>query len=327
MKHKLFIGVCIVILLTGCSNSKILYENIVNIQHNSNIVSNEYSQEQEKIMKEFNKLINTKDISEQEIIKFVDHNIKNASSNNASKLVLGIEEIQSKNYEKRINSFFTGNIQTKMAKAFVNKNSINVLDTMKDLDNVNDDDLKKYLSEILECGYKIITTEGQYYPIQNYEYLKKYNYYITDDIKEYINIKALDSTQPSTSDAAIIISWDEVFERALKSEFFLKKYPSSIKSKDIKQQYLFYAATYLYGTNNSPSFDYINNKLPKDILESYIKVSSDKSIESDLVIIVKNYLDILKKHNYKLTEEVENYRKNALNNLKNVYVLNKKHTE
>lgn len=327
MKHKLFIGVCLVILLTGCSNSKILYENIVKIQHNSNIVSNEYSQEQEKIMKEFNKLINTKDISEQEVIKFTDYNIKNVSNDNASKLVLGVEEVQNKNYEKRLNSFFTGNVQTKIAKAFAGKNSINVLDTMKDLDNIKDDELKKYLSEILQCGYKIITTEGQYYPIQNYEYLKKYNYYVTDDIKEYINLKALDSAQPATSDGAIVISWDKIFERALKSEFFLKKYSSSLKYKDIKQQYLFYAATYLYGTNNSPSFDYINNKLSKDILESYIKVSSDKSIESDLVIIVKNYLDILKKHNYKLTEEVENYRKNALNNLKNVYVLNKKHTE
>lgn len=319
MKHKLFMGVCLVILLSGCSSSKTLYKNTAKIPHDSNILSNEYSQEQEKIMSEFNKLINTKDISEQEIIKFVDHNIKNIPSDNASKLVLGIEEVQHKNYEKRINSFFTGNIQTKIAKAFVDKNSINVLDTMKDLDNVKDDELKKYLSEILQCGYKIITTEGQYYPIQNYEYLKKYNYYITDDIKEYINIKALDSAHPSTSDAAIIISWNEVFSRALKSENFLRKYPYSLKVENIKQQYLFYAATYLYGTNNSPSFDYINNKLSNEILESYRTVSSDKSLQGDLVEIIKKYLHVLKKHNYKLTDEVENYRKNALNNLEKMY--------
>lgn len=329
MKHKLFIGVCLVILLAGCSNSETLYKNTAKIQHDSNINSNESSQnlnnkikssqEQEKIMNDFNKLINTKDISEQEIIKFADHNIKNISSDNALKLVLGIEEVQNKNYEKRINSFFTGNIQTKIAKAFTDKNSINVLDNMKDLDNVKDDELKKYLSEILQCGYKIITTEGQYYPIKNYEYLKKYNDYVTDDIREYINIKSLDSSHPSTSDAALVISWDEVFRRALKSEIFLRKYPSSLKAEDIKQQYLFYAATYLYGSVNSPSFDYINNELSNELLESYIKVSSDKSLEGDLVEIIKEYLNVLKKHNYKLTDQVENYRKNTLNNLEKIY--------
>ncbi|MCY6355572.1 hypothetical protein [Clostridium sp. ZS2-4] len=329
MKHKLFMGVCLVILLTGCSSSQTLHKNAAKIQHDSNIISNKSSEtsnnkinsslEQEQIMNEFNKLINTKDISEQEIIKFVDHNIKNISSDNASKLVLGIEEVQNKNYEKRINSFFEGNIQTKISKAFAYKNNIDILDTMKGLDNVKDYELKKYLSEIIQCGYKIISSEGQYYPIQNYEYLKKYNNYITYDIKEYINIKSLDSAHPSTSDAAIIISWDEIFQRALKSENFLKKYPFSHKFEDIKQHYLFYAATYLYGTNNSPSFDYINNKLSNDILESYRTVSSNKSLKGDLVEITKNYLDILKKYNYKLTDEVETYRKNALNTLAKIY--------
>lgn len=319
MKHKLFMGVCIIILLAGCSSSETVYKNTAKIQHNSNILSNESSQEQVEIMNEFSNLINTKNISEQKIIKFVDDNIKNISSDNASKLVLGIEEVQNKNYEKRINSFFSGNIQTKIAKAFADKNSINVLDAIKDLNNVKDDELKNYLSETLQCGYKIITTEGQYYPIQNYEYLKKYNNYVTDDIREYVDIKALDSTHPSTSDAGLVISWDEVFRRASKTENFLKKYPSSLKSKDIQQQYLFYAATYLYGTANSPSFDYINNKLSNEVLKSYIKVSSDKSLEGNLVKITKNYLDILKRHNYKLTEEVENYRKNTLNNLEKLY--------
>ncbi|MCY6369985.1 hypothetical protein [Clostridium ganghwense] len=328
MKRKLFIGVCIMMLLTSCGKSQNICGSDIKNEHSASdigsIKSSELlkdiksSKEQEDIMNEFNKLINNKDISEKIIINFVDSNIKGLSKDKASKLVLGIEQVQQKNYEKRIQSAFTGDIQTKIAKDFMDKKSITVLDNIKNLDNVKDIELKKYLSEILECGYKIITTEGQYYPIQNYEYLKKYNGYVTDDIKEYIEIAAVDSNQPPTSDAALIISWDEVFRRAIRSEDFLKKYPTSIKSKKIKENYLFYAATYLYGTNNSPDFDYINNKLSNKVLESYKNVSS-KYAESDLSKIIEEYIVIIKKNNYTLTDEVENYRKNALNSLEKLY--------
>ena len=64
---------------------------------------------------------------------------------------------------------------------------------------------------------------------------------------------AIESENPFTVDAGLNVSWDEVYKRAVKSEKYLQSYPKSVKYKEIKQWYGWYAAAYIYGLDNSPA--------------------------------------------------------------------------
>ncbi|MCY6959245.1 hypothetical protein [Clostridium brassicae] len=316
MKYKLIpLGVCIGLLILSFSKITLLHKakssdtskNIINtVKNSSNSI-----QYEKNIMNDFNLLLNNKSSSEKEVINFVDVNIKKVSKVNASKLVIGIEDIQNKNYNKVLENCFKGNIQNKFIKEFKNKKSIDNYD----IKNIKDPQLKRYLSMLTEMGYKIVSSEGQYFPIQNYEWIKKYNSYITEDIKEYISLKSIESTSPSVTDSSLIISWDEIFNRAIQCENFLKKYSYSNKLDDIKNQYVFYVTCYLYGQDNTPAFDYKTNHLKSVVKKSY-ENNSFHNNESNLSKIIMNYLKELQSTNFKLTKNIEFYRKNIISNLK-----------
>ncbi len=47
----------------------------------------------------------------------------------------------------------------------------------------------------MDSGYKLIYEEGMFYPIIDYEFYKKYSNNVTDDIREYINVMAVESNE------------------------------------------------------------------------------------------------------------------------------------
>lgn len=319
MKKNLLLVLCLALLFTGCGKSEKLSNNKSdNKQEIETKVTKESSkqedtkikseEEQEKIINEFNSLMEG-DVNEQQIIKFVDDNVSYLSKENASQIVLGIEEVQKKNLEKRIDDFFQGDIQERMSKEFDYRYSRDNIEDMKDAE------LKEYLLETINSGYKLIVPEGSYYPIQDYEIFKKYSKYVTDDVKDYIDLRALESNEASMVDAAIVISFDELFDRAIKSEEFIDNYPNYLRIDDIKQSYLFYVGSYLYGGNNTPAFDYMSNELNEIVKESYKAIDLNNQ-NSRLVKIIKEYLPILEANDYKLTDKVQKYRIDIMNKLK-----------
>jgi len=52
-----------------------------------------------------------------------------------------------------------------------------------------------------------------FFPVIDYEVYKKYSEYVTEDVKEYINIMAEESNNPPAKDAALVVGWDEVLKR------------------------------------------------------------------------------------------------------------------
>ncbi|MHB1392219.1 MAG: hypothetical protein ACYCYE_03910 [Clostridia bacterium] len=56
---------------------------------------------------------------------------------------------------------------------------------MSKIDDTQDAELKALLIETREMGYKVETAEGTFFPIMNYEYLKKFTPYALGDTKSY----------------------------------------------------------------------------------------------------------------------------------------------
>ncbi|MDF2840715.1 MAG: hypothetical protein K0Q99_1487 [Clostridia bacterium] len=259
---------------------------------------------QSKIMSDFETLIasNPKAAA---IIEFIDKNISSLSKENAAKLLAKLEEVQSKDLQGFGEKYYPEAIQSEMQKLYKPDFDLNKLDAVQTAE------LKDLLIETRNMGYKIETAEGTYFPVMNYEFYKKYSAYVADDIKEYIEIMARESNATPIKDAALIIDWNEIAKRAMAQEQFIKEYSSSIKVDAVKELHKRYLSFMLYGSNNTPLFDYdtkIMNAKAKDTYASAIKDNQD----SETMQMLGKYMDILNKTNYKFSDEADTFRKDVV---------------
>ncbi len=305
MKKKLIFFLCIAFLFTGCAKNK--GDSGQKSFNQSNQKAYLEAKQENEIMNTYNKLMQ-KNITEKEIIEFVNNNIVKVSKTNASRLVLGIEVIQKKNIDKRTDEFFKGNYQQQIAK------EIDYPITSDKIEKIKDPDVKHFLKSIVDSGYGIIMKEEAYYPTIDYRFFKKYRSYVNFEVKDYIDIMAMGYKGISIADANLVSDWDEIFKRAIKCERFLENYPNSQKIKAIKEQYLLYVRSYLYGADNTPAFRYDNNGLNRGLKTSYLTLKS-RDLDRKLGKIIREYLIIIRKNNYNLTDEVQKYRENIIHKL------------
>ncbi|MGI6586573.1 MAG: hypothetical protein ACOX3L_11805 [Lutisporaceae bacterium] len=178
------------------------------------------------------------------------------------------------------------------------------------LDSIQNAEVKSLIEETKAMGYKAETAEGMFFPIINYEFLKKFSPYAGDDVKDYIDIMAVESNKVPAKDAALVIGWDEVVERALAQEGFIRKHSGSDKVESIKKLQKKYITFMLYGLNNTPLFSYDTKEMDSEAKEVYIKAVKNNS-DSELMKLLGGYMEILEKSDYKLSEEADKFRKNA----------------
>ncbi len=254
--------------------------------------------QQKKIMQNLDTLINS-NANEKQVITFVNNNIAYVSKENASKMVFAIQTTQKKNISNYIYGM-TDDIQGKIIEEF------NWDFNMDKIDDIKNPDLKKYLKNIKDSGYRLFESEGMYCPIIDYARYCEYAEYVTDDIREYIEIMAEESTHIATDDAAIVISWDELLRRACVQEEYMKKYPQSLRLNEVKQLYEEYVRYSLFGTNNTPAFDFQIETINQDLLQSYKKLIQEGN-NDHITQQIETYLKILEKNKFKRTDEIELY--------------------
>ncbi len=259
---------------------------------------------QDKIMPEFAALVagNPKPDA---IIEFIGNYIASVSRDNASTMLGELEKAQKNYLVKLEKKYYPEALQSSLNKIYKPGFDLNKID------DIQDAELKSLLAETRDMGYRVETSEGMYYPIMNYEYLKKYSPYATEDSMEYINIMAVETNKVPAKDAALIIEWDEVIERALAQESFLKKYGSSAKVESIKELQKKYIIFMLYGLNNTPLFSYDTNTMEPEAKAVYAKAVEENS-DSELMQMLGKYMELLEKSKYKFSEEIDTFRKNAV---------------
>jgi hypothetical protein len=70
----------------------------------------------------------------------------------------------------------------------------------------------------------------------------------------------------------------------------------------------------MYGLDNTPLFDYDTNVINPNAKNAYIKVTQNIG-NSKLLTSIQDYLKVIQKSGYKLTDEVKKFRDNANKNL------------
>jgi hypothetical protein len=258
---------------------------------------------QDKVAIDFNTLLGSNPKAGA-VVAFIDENISKVSKENASMMLVKLEDIQKKelpDLEARYNSLKA--VQTEIQTIYKPDFDLNKLDGIKD------QELKNLLAETRDTGYKIETAEGMVFPVINYEFYKKYSTYVTEDIKDYIEIMAVESNKTPAKDAALIIGWDEIVNRALAQEKFIKNYPGTARINEMNQLQKRYITFMLFGANNTPLFSYDTKIMNPEAQAAYSDaIKNNKG--SDLIKMLDEYMNILNKTGYKFSDEADKFRKN-----------------
>jgi hypothetical protein len=324
MKRNLFItlvsAMILVLVLMGCSSdSKNTVANSTAAQDstvsNDTVSTADSNNMQKDVIDDFNALIATNPQSFQ-VLAFLSENIEKVSKDEASKMVLKLEEVQKAFFpeleDRFINDDEIGPKLNDLLKPEYNIDEINDIDS---INKINDAKLKQLLLDTQNGGYKVDMAEGMFYPVIDYSVYKKFGSYLTDDIKDFIDLMAVESNKAPAKDAALVISWDEVLNRALNQEKFLSTYPDSLKLSEIKALYLKYVFFSLFGLNNTPAFSYDTKQMQQELRNSYeafLKVEDSSVFRS----IIKSYNTILSESSYKLTDDVEKFGRKIIEDLK-----------
>jgi len=258
----------------------------------------------DKIMPEFFSIVG-ENPKPDVLIEFMEKNIGSVSREDAAKMIAELERAQQNYLPKLEEKYGETAVQESLGKLY-NEN----FDLSK-IDDTQDAGLKSLLSETRDMGYRVETAEGTFFPILSYEYLKKFTAYASDDIKAYVDIMAVESGKVPAKDAALVIGWDEVVERALAQEDYVGKYGSSAKVGAVKELQKRYLTFMLYGLNNTPLFSYEDKTMNKEAREAYQKAVKENE-GSELMKLLGDYMELAEKSGYKLTAELDSFRKSAV---------------
>ncbi|BBH20691.1 hypothetical protein Back11_20360 [Paenibacillus baekrokdamisoli] len=238
-------------------------------------------------------------------ITYLNAHIDEVSAYQASLMVLRLENAIVKVQSTFDQSIANTSIQEAINKVYkIDDSFANIISRTKDKK------LKTLLQAASDNGLKLETAEGFYFPIVDYKGFQKYRAYVGADVKAYIDIMTVESEQANVKDAGLMIGYQQLANRALSQEQFVKQFPNSNRTAAIKTLYNNYKTLTFYGVNNTPLFDYETNEMQPNAIKGYTMIlDRNKDTKSDYLNLLQKFMDLAKDHGYKQTAEVTAFRK------------------
>lgn len=288
----------LLMVLSGCSVSE--KQNGISNQ----TIEESRVKEDKVIMDEFNALLQKDDSKVKDVFEFINKKVAAVTPQSASIMLNALENKQQAALIKMKDAYEADVMQQKLAKDF--KGDL----TDSSLHGIQDRDTKELLLETKSNGFKVETAEGFYFPVLDYSLYKQYRSNVMPDIAAYIDIMAIESEITPVKDAGLMIGWEEIIKRGISQEKFVQEYHNSPKVADVKQLLKNYLIFALYGTNNTPLYQYEDKQMAPAAKEIYSH--STWSGSGSFSKIMAEYAVLVKNNNYNLTQEVDEYRKKVI---------------
>jgi hypothetical protein len=228
----------------------------------------------------------------------------------ATQMTLQLENSQKAHLSVYSEKVFPEKVQKEINNAFSKGKNLTYTSL---LNTIKDSNVRNVLIEGRDKGYKLETSEGMYYPVMHYEGFKTFKPYVTKDIAAYIDIMATESNQPSVSDAAIVIPWTELTNRALAIEDFVTKYPASNRSTALQKELLIATSRLLYGSSNTPAYDYDEQVIKPEVKKAYEDALKNSKVDTRILSILEKLLQLLNSTNNKFTPVIEKFLVETVN--------------
>lgn len=260
---------------------------------------------EEKVMNGFETMLSQEEFTVAQVIAYLDRHLQEVSPAKAGKLVLDLEEVQKEKLPAWQRLYEDGTLQQKLAVAYQQNWALD------DLRRVEDEDIRQVVAETVANGYKVETAEGMFFPVIDYTIYRKYYGALTEDLAAYFELMAIEAEKTPVKDAALMIDWEEVLWRAERQEEFLEKYSSSIRVEPVRELLFHYVTFALFGCNNTPLFSYETKEMDPAAKEAYLAYARAET-GSEFSRLINEYLKVLETNAFRLTEEVEAFRRQAV---------------
>lgn len=275
MKKRLLIPVLIlalvfVVILNGCKKEEPIEEPTPTLPPTNGEVEEVEEDEKAVIMDEFTEITEGNDPL---LIKeYVDGNIGKLSQLEGNLMIDSLEKSLVDNLDEVTNRLATMDEDGELME-IASDEFFFPEDRVSEIKN---EDLKREVATIFDTMYKLVNLEGSFYPVVDYAGLQEYNNYVTDEWKEYLAVKAMDSENPPLADGALRISFDDLADRIIKTENYLNKYLDSFRQAEMIDSYHNKITIYLKGVDNTPIADRNTKMLYTDVLDSYVNTSHNE---------------------------------------------------
>lgn len=291
MKRK-SIGLILILILilgttlTGCKKKATVSD--PTSEPNKDPIIEVGEEEKENIMKEFNTIVEG-DNEPFELVSFIDENIKKLTQVEGDRMVDALE----RSLEEHLDGYATKILSIDKENELMNIAGSEFFYPKDKIKDIKNEKLKEEVTNLYGSMYKLVNIEGGFYPIIDYAKLKAYTN-ISDEWKDYLAIKAMDSDNPPLVDAGLRITFDELGDRILKTENYLNKYIDGQRQEEMIQNYKNKLSVYLKGSDNTPIADYSSKKIFDDILASYEKTSN---VENHITgVTLQKYIEAIKEN-------------------------------
>lgn len=240
-------------------------------------------------------------------LDYLLNNIDEVAAREATLMTLHLENAQQAYLPTIQERIFPEDVQAEINAAYSATGSLTYTAL---LGYIDDADTLSALTNARDTGYKIMTSEGMYYPAINYITYMRFRPYVTADIYDYINCKVKETYYPAMNDGALAISWIQLLDRAVSAEQFLKDYPNSNRAAEIQAHYRNLVLTVFYGLNNTPLFDYETRIINADALDAYVRGTTNMADSGSAVIAtLTRFLEVVSAADYRATAEVDAFLK------------------
>ena len=248
-----------------------------------------------------------------ESLGFINDNKDNLSKfDNADLLLKYIEKLDELSYDESIqtSSLFEqfqkdNNFDFLFDKYGLTMERLNSFEYLKREKVLKDEEgLKENIIKNIGLGYKLATSEGMYYYLNDYQLLLNlFTDNITNEFRDYLSILALNTNKPFMNDGSLIISMDELSERILLVESFHMIYPYSNFLDEINDIYEQYIYTYFYGDNHEPNFNPDTFLIKEEFLSEY-RETIEKYEYTTFAGIVKDFVEWLEENKGFINESI-----------------------
>lgn len=257
-----------------------------------------------KIMDEFRSLFKREEVDISLVYNFIHDNAQQVSQENASAMILDLEELMISYRLLLEEEYLSEAIQIKLLEAYTKGGFV------IDPNMLDDEQLIKLVQKTIDNGFKLEEAEGFHYPVIDYSIFSDLSTYASEEIKAYFDIMEMETDEIFAKDAALLITWDQVINRALKLEEYLVGYKSSIREERIQELYNRYLWIVMFGLDNTPIFD--ENGVMYEEVRNIYEEFTKREFESEFIKTLRGFLEVLSKNQNRLTKDVEDYRQSKI---------------
>ena len=249
--------------------------------------------DKEMIRSDFTSLITATATAEniQAIADFLDENIADVSEDTATQMIIAYRE------------YLLNYIIQNADKTTIQELSV-YLDAETgriDVEKIQNSELKSYYDHVKAGSLMVMIYENvPVLRVDHNKLLEKYGEYISEPLKELYQLEAELIEKPTSENATLAISWEDLLARTYAAEKLITGYPDAeYMIADAMWVYTNHLNTILMGTTNTPIFDYVTKEFSASARTVYQNFMLEEP-DATLTWVMKEYFTYLNSIGYTL---------------------------